>query len=254
MDVLSHSLRDLIKIELDDEALEKLAWKDFGDGLSMSRLAREGARELVLYRIKADADPKSLFAPRASGRGILPGLARPDRGRKRSLFRRRPGLSRSEISSFSARDRRDYRPGPLAGRCQDFNRPLKKRAICREPGKIVSDPPEAKTDVRPDLELQVDATAPSYQRYDRILTPRRSCVKLCVKFGPCGGYMPTNLAIDDKLLERALRIGKHRTKRETVNDALKEYIQRRKRLQTLKAFGTMDLDPRYDYKKARAKR
>jgi len=59
MDVLSHSLRDLIKIELDDEALEKLAWKDFGNGLSMSRLAREGARELVLYRIKAEADPNA---------------------------------------------------------------------------------------------------------------------------------------------------------------------------------------------------
>jgi Arc/MetJ family transcription regulator len=66
--------------------------------------------------------------------------------------------------------------------------------------------------------------------------------------------MPTNLAIDDKLLETALRVGRHRTKRETVNEALTEYIQRRKRLQSLKAFGTIDLDPRYDYKKARAKR
>jgi len=66
--------------------------------------------------------------------------------------------------------------------------------------------------------------------------------------------MPTNLAIDDKLLERALRVGKHRTKRETVNDALREYIQRRKRLDALKLFGTIDFDPRYDYKKARKAR
>lgn len=66
--------------------------------------------------------------------------------------------------------------------------------------------------------------------------------------------MPTNLAIDDKLLERALRVGKHRTKRETVNEALKEYIQRRKRLQALRAFGTIEFDPNYDYKKLRAKR
>lgn len=66
--------------------------------------------------------------------------------------------------------------------------------------------------------------------------------------------MPTNLAIDDKLLETALRVGRHRTKRETVNEALTEYIQRRKRFQALKSFGTIDLDPRYDYKKARAKR
>ena len=66
--------------------------------------------------------------------------------------------------------------------------------------------------------------------------------------------MPTNLAIDDKLLERALRVGKHRTKRETVNDALREYIQRRKRLDALKLFGTIDFDPTYDYKKARTAR
>ncbi|OGQ95322.1 MAG: antitoxin, partial [Deltaproteobacteria bacterium RIFOXYA2_FULL_55_11] len=52
----------------------------------------------------------------------------------------------------------------------------------------------------------------------------------------------------------ALRVGKHRTKRETVNDALREYIQRRKRLDALKLFGTIDFDPTYDYKKARTAR
>ncbi len=66
--------------------------------------------------------------------------------------------------------------------------------------------------------------------------------------------MPTNLAIDDKLLEKALRVGKHRTKRETVNEALEEYIQRRERLRALKLFGTTDFDLRYDYKKARVRR
>ena len=66
--------------------------------------------------------------------------------------------------------------------------------------------------------------------------------------------MPTNLAIDDKLLDEALRMGKHRTKKATVNEALSEYIQRRKRLNTLKLFGTIDFDPRYDYKTERKKR
>ena len=61
MDILRHSLRNLIKIQLNDEVLGKLAWKDFGNGLFMSRLAREGARELVLYRIKADADPMAFL-------------------------------------------------------------------------------------------------------------------------------------------------------------------------------------------------
>ena len=66
--------------------------------------------------------------------------------------------------------------------------------------------------------------------------------------------MPTNLAIDDKLLQEALRLGKHRTKKATVNEALSEYIQRRKRLKMLDAFGTIDFDPQYDYKAERNKR
>ncbi len=66
--------------------------------------------------------------------------------------------------------------------------------------------------------------------------------------------MPTNLAIDDRLLENALKIGGKRTKRETVNDALREYIDRRKRLKALEAFGTIAMDPAYDYKKLRRRR
>ena len=61
MDLLRHSLKHLIKIQLNDAALDKLQWRDFGNGLSMARLAREGARELVLYRIKANADPKAFL-------------------------------------------------------------------------------------------------------------------------------------------------------------------------------------------------
>ena len=66
--------------------------------------------------------------------------------------------------------------------------------------------------------------------------------------------MPTNLAIDDRLLAQALRVGGHRTKRATVNEALREYVQRRRRLRALKAFGTIEFAPGYDYKRARAKR
>ena len=61
MNLLRHSLKGLIAIQLDHAALDKLQWKDFGNGLSMARLAREGARELVFYRIKADADPKAFL-------------------------------------------------------------------------------------------------------------------------------------------------------------------------------------------------
>ena len=61
MSILRHSLKDLINIRLDNDALAKLPWKNFGNGLSMARLAREGKRELVLYRINADADPKAFL-------------------------------------------------------------------------------------------------------------------------------------------------------------------------------------------------
>jgi anti-sigma factor ChrR (cupin superfamily) len=53
--VLRRSLNDIIRIELNAEALDRLSWRDFGNGLAMARLAREGKRELVLYRIAANA-------------------------------------------------------------------------------------------------------------------------------------------------------------------------------------------------------
>ena len=66
--------------------------------------------------------------------------------------------------------------------------------------------------------------------------------------------MPTNLAIDDRLLEKARRVGGHRTKKATVTEALEEYIRRRERLRILDLLGTIDFDPEYDYKAARGKR
>lgn len=63
--------------------------------------------------------------------------------------------------------------------------------------------------------------------------------------------MPTNLAIDDGLLEEALRLGGRRTKRETVNEALAEYVQRRKRRMFARLFGTIEFRADWDYKKAR---
>jgi Arc/MetJ family transcription regulator len=66
--------------------------------------------------------------------------------------------------------------------------------------------------------------------------------------------MPTNLAIDDKLLDEALKAGGHKTKKDTVNEALREYIQRRKQLKILDLFGKVDFDPSYDYKRQRKRR
>lgn len=63
--------------------------------------------------------------------------------------------------------------------------------------------------------------------------------------------MSTNLNIDDELLAEALRVGGKKTKRETVNEALEEYIKKRKQLDIIKLFGKVDFDPKFDYKKSR---
>lgn len=65
--------------------------------------------------------------------------------------------------------------------------------------------------------------------------------------------MATNLAIDDKLLAEAQKIGGHRTKKATVTEALEEYIRRRKQLEILKLFGQIEYDPDYDYKAGRSR-
>jgi len=63
--------------------------------------------------------------------------------------------------------------------------------------------------------------------------------------------MPTNLALDDGLIEKARRVGGHKTKKDAVNAALAEYVKRRQQLRIIKAFGVVDFDPSYDYKTER---
>ena len=67
-------------------------------------------------------------------------------------------------------------------------------------------------------------------------------------------HMATNLALDDSLIEEAVRIGGHKTKKEAVTAALAEYVKRRKQLRILKAFGSVDFDPKYDYKAERRRK
>ncbi len=64
--------------------------------------------------------------------------------------------------------------------------------------------------------------------------------------------MATNLAIDDRLIEEAKSLGKHRTKKGAVTEALQEYIQRRKQSLILNIFHTIEYEQDYDYKKQRA--
>lgn len=66
--------------------------------------------------------------------------------------------------------------------------------------------------------------------------------------------MPTNLAIDDRLITEAKKLGHHRTKKDAVTAALDEYIQRRKQQDILPLFGTIDYGTNYDYKKERTRK
>ncbi len=63
--------------------------------------------------------------------------------------------------------------------------------------------------------------------------------------------MATNLAIDDQLIVTAQKIGHHKTKREAVTEALKEYIQLKKQQKVLNLFGKIDYDADYNYKAQR---
>ena len=63
--------------------------------------------------------------------------------------------------------------------------------------------------------------------------------------------MATNLDIDPRLIEDAQKAGNLKTKKDTVNEALREFIQRRKQAEILKLFGTVNYDPDYDHKRGR---
>jgi Arc/MetJ family transcription regulator len=65
--------------------------------------------------------------------------------------------------------------------------------------------------------------------------------------------MATNLAINDNLLNKALEIGGYKSKKDTVNAALEEFIKRRDAKELIKLFGTIEYDESYDYKKMRVR-
>ena len=66
--------------------------------------------------------------------------------------------------------------------------------------------------------------------------------------------MATNLAIDDRLIEEAKRIGGHRTKKAAVTEALEEYIRRRRQQEVLSLFGNIEYADDYDHRAERRRR
>jgi len=65
--------------------------------------------------------------------------------------------------------------------------------------------------------------------------------------------MATNLAIDDALINEAVKVGGHHTKKAAVTCALQEYIQHHKQQKLINLFGSIDFQPDYDYKKHRTR-
>ncbi|MBA2665789.1 MAG: type II toxin-antitoxin system VapB family antitoxin [Trueperaceae bacterium] len=65
--------------------------------------------------------------------------------------------------------------------------------------------------------------------------------------------MATNLAIDPKLLERALEVSGERTKKAAVTKALQEFIARREQRRVVELMGKLDWDDSFDYKAERSR-
>jgi Arc/MetJ family transcription regulator len=63
--------------------------------------------------------------------------------------------------------------------------------------------------------------------------------------------VPTNLKLDDNLIQETVRLGRFKSKQEAVNTALAEFVHRRQRLRILDLAGKIDFDPAWDYKRMR---
>lgn len=64
-------------------------------------------------------------------------------------------------------------------------------------------------------------------------------------------FMNTNLKVVENLIQEALELGGQTSKRAVIEEALREYVQRRKQLKILELFGTIEYDDNYDFKEQR---
>ena len=66
--------------------------------------------------------------------------------------------------------------------------------------------------------------------------------------------MATNLSIDPKLIDSALKLSGEKTKRAAVTRALEEFIARRRQKRVLDLLGQLEWDKGFDYKAERTRR
>jgi len=66
--------------------------------------------------------------------------------------------------------------------------------------------------------------------------------------------MPSEIVLNDELVEEARKMGRHKTRKSAVTAALREYIKYRKQMAVLNLTGKIDFDPDYDYKAQRGRK
>jgi Arc/MetJ family transcription regulator len=66
--------------------------------------------------------------------------------------------------------------------------------------------------------------------------------------------MATNLALDPKLIDRAVELSGEKTKKAAVTLALQEFIARRGQKHLLDLMGKLEWDETFDYKAERSRR
>lgn len=66
--------------------------------------------------------------------------------------------------------------------------------------------------------------------------------------------MATNLQLDDRLIAKAKRLGKHASKREAVERALLEYVASLERSRILEIARSLDMEPHGSHKRGRRER
>ncbi len=65
--------------------------------------------------------------------------------------------------------------------------------------------------------------------------------------------MATNLSLDPKLIEQAVKVGGERTEKAAVTRALEEYIARRQQKHFVDLMGKLEWDQSFDYKAERSR-
>ena len=63
--------------------------------------------------------------------------------------------------------------------------------------------------------------------------------------------MRTNIVLDENLVKKAMKLSRMKTKRELVNQALKEFVENRKRLNVMDLAGKIEFAKDYNYKALR---